>query len=69
MSNKVYDVLKIVSMIVIPITVCIAAIVNAITTGGSLENVILAIGEAIAAALGAILAALSKNYWKDRTVS
>lgn len=66
MSNKAYDIIKALSLIVIPFSVMIAAIVNIFIKGGDPASIILAVGEAIHGFLGAALTVSSKNYWKEQ---
>lgn len=66
MSNKFYDFLKFLSLICVPLAVCVAAIITAIKSGGSVQSIILAIGEAVAALLGAVLVVASKIYWGEK---
>lgn len=68
MKNKVYDILKFGSMVAVPAAVFIAAVITAITSGGSPSSIVLAIGEALAALLGTILTIMSKIYWKDKEI-
>lgn len=67
LQNKVYDALKFLSLIIVPVSVCIAAIITAVTSGGSVPSIVLAIGEALAALLGTILVVASKIYWQNQS--
>ena len=64
MSNKIYDILKFVSLIILPFAGMVAAIIGAVQTGGDAGTVIIAIATAIDTFLGTVLTISSKQYWK-----
>ena len=65
MSNKLYDILKFASLIVLPFSAMVAAIISAVMSGGDVPSIIISIGEACATFLGILLTVMSKIYWKQ----
>lgn len=61
MSNKVYDILKLIALTIIPFTAMIAAIIVAFRTSQA-DAIVIAIGEAIHGFLGTFLTVSSKIY-------
>ena len=66
MPNRLYDALKFSSLVIMPAAACIVAIITAVNSGGSVESIILTIGEAIATLFGSVLVVASKIYWSDK---
>lgn len=62
MNNRVYDILKFISLIIVPFCGMVTAIIVAFQTGDAVA-IITAIGEAIATFLGTVLTISSKMYW------
>ena len=67
MSNKVYDVLKLLAQIIMPFATMVVAILGALGYGQYTE-VILAIAAAVNTFLGILLKASSGVYWKDKYI-
>lgn len=67
MSNKVYDVLKILAQIILPFAAMVVAILGALgyTQYG---EIILAIATAVNTFIGILLKASSSTFWKDKYI-
>lgn len=67
MSNKVYDVLKLLAQIIMPFATMVVAILGALGYGQYTE-VILAIAAAVNTFIGILLKASSSTFWKDKYI-
>ena len=67
MSNKTYDVLKVLCQIIMPLATMIVAILGALGYT-QYSEVILAIAAAVNTFLGVCLKVSSSNYWSDKYI-
>lgn len=67
MSNKLYDILKLLAQIIMPFATMVVAILGALGYGQYTE-VILAIAAAVNTFIGILLKASSSTFWKDKYI-
>ena len=67
LSNRNYDLLKKISIIIVPFCGVICSLIKLFQSGADAVTIVMAIGSAIAEVIGIILEVSSKRYWQEQT--